>query len=134
MDLFSSTKPGFDSLDFIYQSSLSGTDLALSLINGVHFSFFSSYPNLHFIQRLLNISSHSLNIVVEGILALLKPTNQVVGDSSDKMDNSKMSTRIRLRAGLLEVGTFVQQVLLKHGSKELISGLGEERQVFFKKW
>jgi len=42
-----------------------------------------------------------------------------------------MCTRIRLRVGLLEVRAFAQQVLMKLGSKRLISGLGEER-LFFK--
>merc|ERR1712223_1570710 len=69
--------------------------------------------------------------VIEGIFVLLKPSSQVVGDSSSIMDNSKMCTWIRLGAGLLEVRTFAQQILMKLGSKGLISGLREER-LFFK--
>merc|ERR1712223_2085026 len=69
--------------------------------------------------------------VIEGIFVLLKPSSQVVGDSSSIMDNSKMCTWIRLGAGLLEVRTFAQQILMKLGSKGLIGGLWEER-LFFK--
>merc|ERR1712214_89374 len=82
-------------------------------------------------KRIAAILEKFNNGVIEGILVLLKPSSQVVGDSSGIMDNSKMCTWIRLGAGLLEVGAFAQQVLMKLGSKGLISGLGEER-LFFK--
>merc|ERR1719245_1681700 len=70
------------------------------------------------------------NGVIKGILVLLKPIGQVVGDSCSIMDDSKMCTRIRLGAGLLEILTFTQQVLMEFSCKSLISGLREERLLF----
>ena len=65
-------------------------------------------------------------VLLRESLIFSKPSSQVARDSSGIMNNSKMCTRIRLRAGLLKVWTFAQQVLMKLGSKGLISSLGEE--------
>ena len=65
-------------------------------------------------------------VLLRESLFFSKPSSQVARDSSGIMNNSKMCTRIRLRAGLLKVWTFAQQVLMKLGSKGLISSLGEE--------
>merc|ERR1719471_957658 len=81
-------------------------------------------------KRIAAILEKLNNGVIEGILVLLKPSSQVVGDSGSIMDNSKMSIWIRLRAGLLEVGAFSQQVLMKLGTEGCISGLREERFLF----
>merc|ERR1712241_1205500 len=43
------------------------------------------------------------------------------------MDNSKMCSRVRLGAGLLEVLALAQQILVQLSGKGQVSGLGEER-------
>ena len=72
-------------------------------------------------------------VLLRESLIFSKPNSQVARDSSGIMNNSKMCTRIRLRAGLLKVWTFAQQVLMKLGSKGLISGLGG-RETLLQRW
>merc|ERR1719295_395249 len=64
--------------------------------------------------------------VVEGILVLLQPSGQVVGDGGGVVDDSKVRIRIRARVGLGELGPLAQQVGHEFLGEGGVGGLGEE--------
>merc|ERR1719356_1970859 len=64
--------------------------------------------------------------VVEGILVLLQPSSQVVGDGGGVVDDGKVRVRIGAGVGLGELGPLVQQVGHQLLSKGGVGGLGEE--------
>merc|ERR1712226_1342433 len=73
------------------------------------------------------VLDHLNNGVVEGILVLLQPPSQVVGDGGGVVDDSEVRIGVGAGVGLGELGPLAQQVghqLLSEGG---ISGLGEER-------
>ena len=58
------------------------------------------------------IFDHLDNSLVKGILVLLKPPSQVVGDHSGVVDDTKVSLGVAsLEVGLAEVGMFALQSL-----------------------
>ena len=66
------------------------------------------------------------NGVVKGILVLLQPTSQVVGDGGGVVDDGEVRIRVRTGVGLGKLGPLAQQVghqLLSEGG---VGGLGEE--------
>merc|ERR1719510_1883384 len=65
--------------------------------------------------------------VVEGILVLLQPAGQVVGDGGGVVDDGEMRIGIGAGVGLGEVGPLAEQVGHQLLSKCLVGGLGEER-------
>merc|ERR1719187_2827703 len=73
------------------------------------------------------VLDHLNNSVIEGVLVLLQPASQVVGDSGGIVDNAKVSIRVtHFRIRLAEVGFLAQQVIKKFVAEGLISSLGEE--------
>merc|ERR1719356_426666 len=64
--------------------------------------------------------------VVEGILVLLQPSGQVVGDGGGVVDDGKVRVRIGAGVGLGELGPLAQQVGHQLLSKGGVGGLGEE--------
>lgn len=67
--------------------------------------------------------------VVQGILVLLQPGSDVVGDSAGVVHNGKVgaATSLLVRLGSLEVGVLAQMVSLQLLLKGLVGGLGEHR-------
>merc|ERR1712015_531015 len=66
------------------------------------------------------------NGVVEGILVLLKPSSQVVGDSGGVVDDGKVRVGVGAGGGLGELGPLAQQVGHQLLLESCVSGLGEE--------
>ena len=66
------------------------------------------------------------NGVVEGILVLLQPSSQVVGDGSSVMDNGKMGIRIRSWVRLGKLSPLSQAVVHQLLTKGGICGFWEE--------
>ena len=64
--------------------------------------------------------------VVEGVLVLLQPSSQVVGDGGGVVDDGKVRVGIGARVGLGKLGPLAQQVGHQLLSKGGVSGLGEE--------
>ena len=65
--------------------------------------------------------------VVKGILVLLKPSSQVVGDGGGVVDDGKVRVGVRAGVRLGKLGPLAQQVGHQLLSKGGVSGLWEER-------
>merc|ERR1719334_2792205 len=78
-------------------------------------------------QRVGSILQHLYNSVIEGVLVLLQPASQVVGDSGGVVDDTEVSIRVRAGVGLAELGPLAQAVGQQLLSEGQVSGLGEER-------
>merc|ERR1740123_1369474 len=66
------------------------------------------------------------NGVVEGILVLVQPSSQVVGDGGGVVDDGKVRVGVGAGVGLGELSPLAQQVGQQLLSKGGVSGLGEE--------
>merc|ERR1719174_2898937 len=78
-------------------------------------------------QRVATVLDHLNNGVVEGILVLLQPSSQVVGDGGGVVDDGKVRVGVGTGVGLGELSPLAQQVGQQLLSKGGVSGLGEER-------
>ena len=77
----------------------------------------------HFVASLLD---HLHDGVVQGILVLLQPPSQVVGDHGGVVDNTKVSVGVTgLEVGLAEVGVLPEESVVQLGTEGLVCCLGE---------
>merc|ERR1719510_383975 len=81
-------------------------------------------------QLVATILDQLNNGVVKGILVLLQPSSQVVGDGGGVVDDGKVRVGVRAGVGLGELSPLAQQVGHQLLPESLISGLGEERFLF----
>merc|ERR1719270_1859972 len=77
-------------------------------------------------QRVRSVLDHLHDSVVEGILVLLKPASQVVGDGGGVVDNGKVRIRVRTGVRLGELGPLAKKVVHQLLAEGLVGGLGEE--------
>ena len=77
----------------------------------------------HFVASLLD---HLHDGVVQGILVLLQPPSQVVGDHGGVVDNTKVSVGVTgLEVGFAEVGVLPEESVVQLGTEGLVRCLGE---------
>ena len=77
----------------------------------------------HFVASLLD---HLHDGVVQGILVLLQPPSQVVGDHGGVVDNTKVSVGVTgLEVGFAEVGVLPEEGVVQLGTEGLVCCLGE---------
>ena len=77
----------------------------------------------HLVASLLD---HLHDGVVQGILVLLQPPSQVVGDHGGVVDNTKVSVGVTgLEVGLAEVGVLPKESVVQLGTEGLVRCLGE---------
>merc|ERR1719153_1755513 len=77
-------------------------------------------------QRVATVLDQLNDGVVEGILVLLQPSSQVVGDSGGVVDDSKVRIGVGAGVGLRELGPLAQKVGHELFSERGIGCLGEE--------
>merc|ERR1719431_914024 len=78
-------------------------------------------------KRVATILQEFDNSVIEGILVLLQPASQVIGDSGGVVDDTKMRIRVRAGASFAELGPLAQHVGVQFLLEGHVSSLGEER-------
>ena len=64
--------------------------------------------------------------VIQGVLVLLQPPGDVVGDGACVVDDGKVRILVCLKNGFAECGTFAQKIRLQFLFECLIRGLGEQ--------
>ena len=77
-------------------------------------------------QSIGTVFDHLDDCVVQGILVLLQPPGEVVGDGGGVVDDGKVSVGVGARVGLGELGPLAQHVVHQLLAEGLIRCLGEE--------